>query len=164
MLVGACIAGPPAVRGNIFWASRHGKGGRSKAPPLRRNYKISLKFISTLSRHIVGVGLCSTRGALWQHRALAGEQCSPLRWNFERAIEFLHRPCLLLVGACIAGPPAVRGNIFWASGCGKGGRSKAPPLRSNHKISLKINTKTPRPGCLFAGGPAGVHNGLWWGY
>ena len=53
---------PATVRGNIFGVCRRGKGGRSGAPPLRQNSEITLKFISTLSRHIVGVGLCSTRG------------------------------------------------------------------------------------------------------
>ena len=70
---------PATVRGNIFWASGCGKGGRSKAPPLRRNCEIAIKFKRIFLRFIVGVGLCSTRGALRQHRALAGEQCSPLR-------------------------------------------------------------------------------------
>ena len=32
--------------------------------------------------------------------------------NFERAVEFLHKPCLLLVGACMAGPQRC-GGIFW---------------------------------------------------
>ena len=39
----------------------------------------AMEFKHTLLRFMVGVGLCSTRGALRQHRALAGEQCSPLR-------------------------------------------------------------------------------------
>ena len=56
-----------------------GTPGRSQAPPLRWNYEIALKFKRALWRFIVGVGLCSTRGALRQHKALAGEQCSPLR-------------------------------------------------------------------------------------
>ena len=56
-----------------------GTPGRSQAPPIRRNCEIAIKFKRTLSRFMVGVGLCSTRGALRQHKALAGEQCSPLR-------------------------------------------------------------------------------------
>ena len=70
---------PANGAGEYFLVCSCGKGGRSQAPPLRQNCEITLKFISTLSRHIVGVGLCSTRGALRHHRALAGEQCPPLR-------------------------------------------------------------------------------------
>ena len=61
-----------------------GKGGRSQAPPLRRNCEMAIKFKRTLSRFMVGVGLCSTRGALRQHKALADEQCSPLRRNCKK--------------------------------------------------------------------------------
>ena len=99
LLVGACMAGPPTVRGRIFGvagaaragvfgvgAGRNaeaafGTPGRSQAPPLRWNYKMAIKISRILLRFIVGVGLCSTRGALRQHKALAGEQCSPLLYN-----------------------------------------------------------------------------------
>ena len=56
-----------------------GKPGRSQAPPLRWNCERAIKISRILLRFMVGVGLCSTRGALRQHKALAGEQCSPLR-------------------------------------------------------------------------------------
>ena len=56
-----------------------GTPGRSQAPPLRWNCERAIKISRILLRCMVGVGLCSTRGALRQHKALAGEQCSPLR-------------------------------------------------------------------------------------
>ena len=97
LLVGACTAGPPTGRECIFGfagAARAGvfgvgcgakrKSQRSarageQCSPLRWNCKRAIKTSRTLSRFMVGVGLCSTRGALRQHKALAGEQCSPLR-------------------------------------------------------------------------------------
>ena len=45
--------------GKCFWGCR-----RSKAPPLRRNCEIAIKFKRIFLRFMVGVGLCSTRGGL----------------------------------------------------------------------------------------------------
>ena len=58
--------------GEYFWVCSCGKRGRSQAPPLRWNYEITLKFISALSRFMVGVGLCSTRGTLAVPQGLSG--------------------------------------------------------------------------------------------
>ena len=78
LLVGACIAGPPTVRGQILGSAGTANAGMV-SPALLRNHEIVLIITHALSRPIVGVGLCSTRKALRGHRALAGEQCSPLR-------------------------------------------------------------------------------------
>ena len=152
LLVGADIAGPPAVRGNIFWASRHGKGGRSQAPPLRQNCEITLKIISTLSRFMVGVGLCSTRGAVGQHRALTGEQCSPLRWNSEIAMEILRKPESIACRGLHCRPANGAGVYFGVSGCGKGGRAMLAPtvkLRNNAKIQTHSLAAYCRGGALL---------------
>ena len=49
-----------------------GTPGRSQAPPLRWNCERAIKISRILLRCMVGVELCSTRGALRQHKALAG--------------------------------------------------------------------------------------------
>ena len=61
-----------------------------------------------LSRPIVGVGLCSTRGGLRQHRALAGRASPAPTIESQKSDLFFRKPCLLLVEACIAGPPMLR--------------------------------------------------------
>ena len=78
LLVGACDAGPPTVRGQILGSAGTANAGRASPAPTVKSRNSAYNY-THLSRFIVGVGLCSTRGALRQHRALAGEPCSPLR-------------------------------------------------------------------------------------
>ena len=119
LLVGACIAGPPTVRGCIegLWVRQ---GRAEQAPPLRWNYKMAIKISRILLRFMVGVGLCSTRGALRQHRALAGEQCSPLLYNRKGWGCF----CAGLPFACRGlhcRPANGAGGVLRGCGCGEGG-------------------------------------------
>ena len=97
-----------------------GKPGRSQAPPLRWNCERAIKISRILLRFIVGVGLCSTRGALRQHKALAGEQCSPLLYNRKGGGCF----CVGLPFACrgLHGRPANGAGVYFRGcGCGEGG-------------------------------------------
>ena len=55
--------------------------GEMRELEIRWNCKMAIEFLRTLLRFMVGVGLCSTRGALRQHKVVAGEQCSPLLYN-----------------------------------------------------------------------------------
>ena len=91
MLVGACIAGPPTVRGQILGSAGTANAGRASPAPTMKS-RNSAYNQTHLSRFIVGVGLCSTRKALRGHKVLAGEQCSPLRDEIAKAHIILHKP------------------------------------------------------------------------
>ena len=82
LLVGACIAGPPTVRGDILGSAGAANAGRASPAPTVKSRNSAYNH-TRISRPLVGVGLCSTRGALRQHRALAGEPCSTIRRNTE---------------------------------------------------------------------------------
>ena len=124
---------------------------------IRWNCKMAIDFLRTLLRFMVGVGLCSTRGALRHHKALAGEHCSPLLYNrksgggFAPGLESfacrgLHcRPANGAEGGfwgCGCGWGGVFGvgcgGDFRGCGCGTRGRSQAPPLQWNCKMAIKI--------------------------
>ena len=82
LLVGACTAGPPTVRGQILGSAGTANAGRASPAPTVKSRNSAYNY-THLSRFIVGVGLCSTRGALRQHMALPGEPCSTIRRNTE---------------------------------------------------------------------------------
>ena len=78
-------------------------------------------------------------GALLHPKSLAGSQGLSGRAMLAPTIEsqksdiFLRKPCLLLVGACIAGPPTVRGKILWFAAAANTGRaSPAPTAKSRN--------------------------------
>ena len=122
------------VRGVDFRGCGFGTPGRSQAPPLRWNCEMAIKILRTLLRCIVGVGLCSTRGALRHHKALAGEQCSPLLYNRKSVGGFAPG---LESFACR--PATVRGGF---GGCGYG-------TPGEHCSPLLYNRK--ERGCFCAG-------------
>ena len=62
MLVGACIAGPPKVRGQILGSAGTANAGRASPAPTVKSRNSAYNY-THLSRFIVGVGLCSTRRA-----------------------------------------------------------------------------------------------------
>ena len=66
MLVGACIAGPPTVRGQILGSAGTANAGRASPAPTVK-YRNSVYNHTRTSRPIVGVGLCSTRRAFPSH-------------------------------------------------------------------------------------------------
>ena len=120
LFVGACIAGPPTVRGQILGSAGTANAGRASPAPTVKSRNSAYNHTLT-SWPIVGVGLCSTRRALRQHRALAGEQCSPLRDEIAKAHIILHKPESY---ACrgLHCRPAEAAPCFWYS-C-------SPPIRA----------------------------------
>ena len=62
LLVGACIAGPPTVRGQILGSAGTANAGRASPAPTVKSRNSAYNY-THLSRFIVGVGLCSTRRA-----------------------------------------------------------------------------------------------------
>ena len=56
---------------------------------------------------------------------------------------FLRKLCLLLVGACIAGPPTVQGNILGFAAAANAGRaSPAPTVKSRNNAYNFANSLT----------------------
>ena len=106
MLVGACIAGPPTVRGQILGSAGTANAGRASPAPTAKLRNSAYNYIRTLAAHSRG-------GALLHPGSLAGSQGLSGRAMLAPTIEsqksdiFLRKPCPLLVGACIAGPPKV---------------------------------------------------------
>ena len=78
-----------------------------------------------------------------QRAATAGEQCSPLRQIREIAIYFPASLNLLLVGACIAGPPTVRGRIFEFAGSARAGGAKPRPYGEIAKLRYIFTKALP---------------------
>ena len=66
MLVGACIAGPPTVRGQILGSAGTANAGSASPAPTMKSRNSAYNY-THLSRFIVGVGLCSTRRAFPPH-------------------------------------------------------------------------------------------------
>ena len=83
-------------------------------------------YTRTLAAHRRG-------GALLHPKSLAGSQGLSGRAMLAPTIEsqksdiFLRKPCLLLVGACTAGPPTVRGNIWGFAAAANAGEAKPCP-------------------------------------
>ena len=66
LFVGACIAGPPTVRGQILGSAGTANAGEANPCPTAK-YQNSVYNHTRTSRPIVGVGLCSTRRAFPPH-------------------------------------------------------------------------------------------------
>ena len=81
--------------------------GRASPAPTAKLRNSAYNYIRTLAAHCRG-------GALLHPKSLAAAQGLSGRAMLAPTIEsqksdiFLRKPCLLLVGACIAGPPTVR--------------------------------------------------------
>ena len=87
--------------------------------------------------------------ALLHPKSLAGSQSFSGRAILTPTIEsqksdlFLRKPCPLLVGACIAGPPTVRGDILGFADTANAGRaSPAPTLKSRNNAYNFANSLT----------------------
>ena len=78
LLVGACIAGPPKVREDILGFADTANAGRASPAPTVKSRNSAYNHTLT-SWSIVGVGLCSTRGALQGHWVLPNEHCSTIQ-------------------------------------------------------------------------------------
>ena len=109
--VGACIAGPPTVRGDILGFADTANAGRASPAPTVKSRNNAYNFTNSLTAHSRG-------GALLHPKSLAGSQGFANQALLAPTIEsqksdiFLRKPCLLLVGACTAGPLWVRGRFF----------------------------------------------------
>ena len=107
LLVGACIAGPPTVRRQILGSAGTANAGRASPAPTLKSRNNAYNFANSLTAHRRG-------GALLHPKSLAAAQGLSGRALLAPTIEsqksdlFLRKPCLLLVGACIAGPLKVR--------------------------------------------------------
>ena len=98
---------------------------RSPAPTVKSRNS-AYDYTRTLAAHRRG-------GALLHPKSLAAAQGFSGRAMLNPTIEsqksdlFLRKHCLLLVGACIAGPPAVRGDILgFADTANAGGAGPRP--------------------------------------
>ena len=108
LLVGACTAGPPKVRGQISGSAGAANAGRASPALTAKSRNSVYNQTHSLTVHCRG-------GALLHPRSLAAAQgfggrawASPAAlYPHERAL-FSHQLCLSLVGACLAGPPTVR--------------------------------------------------------
>ena len=118
---------PANGAGQILGVTGHGKDGRSKAPPLRRNCEIALKFKRTLLRFMVGVGLCSTRGALRYHRALGGEQCSPPTMKLQTSDIIIMKILPFACRGLHRRPANGAGADFWVCAAARAGGAKPRP-------------------------------------
>ena len=64
----------------------------------------------------------------------------------------MRKPCLLLVGACIAGPPTVRGQILGSAGTANAGRASPAPtakLRNSAYNYIRTLAAHSRGGALL---------------
>ena len=104
--VGACIAGPPTVRGNILGSAGAANAGRASPAPTVKSRNSAYNHARTLAAHCRGGALLHPRG-LAVAQGFANQALLAPTIESQRAIYFLRKPCLLLVGACIAGPPTV---------------------------------------------------------
>ena len=98
--------------------------------PTVKSRNSAYNFANSLTAHCRG-------GALLHLKNLAGSQGLSGRAMLAPTIEsqksdiFLRKPCPLLVGACIASPPTVQGQILGSAGTANAGRaSPAPTLKS----------------------------------
>ena len=134
---------PANGTGADFRVSRHGKRGHGKPCPTVKSRNSAYNY-THLSWFIVGVGLCSTRKALRDHKALAGEPCSTIRRNTEMQ-GFLRRPESFARRGLHRRPVNGTGKDFVVCSCGKYRRSQASPILQNHEIVLIITHALSRP-------------------
>ena len=131
LLVGACIAGPPTVRGKILWFAAAANAGRASPAPTVKSRNSAYNQAHTLAAHRRG-------GALLHPRGLAAAQGFSGRAMLVPTIEsqksdiFLLKLCLLLVGACIAGPPMLR-SAFGTPAARLSGRKHFPITKKTRK-------------------------------
>ena len=145
LLVGACMAGPPTVRGwneglrvrqgrgCSVWAAgqnarasvRHTRAEPSPAPTVElqkgdKNFTLSLSVYGRGGALLHPGGLAAAQG-------FSGRAMLAPTMKLQNCDIFSRKPCLLLVGACMAGPPTVRGCIFGVAGAAQGRASNARP-------------------------------------
>ena len=129
--VGACTAGPPTVRGNILGFAAAANASRASHAPTVKLRNTTYSFTNSLVAHCRG-------GALLHPKSLAAPQGLSGRAMLAPTIEsqksdiFLRKPCLLLVGACIAGPLRVR-PVFGTPAAHLSGQKHFPIAKKTHK-------------------------------
>ena len=133
LLVGACIAGPPTIRGQILGSAGTANAGRASPAPTAKSRNSAYNY-THFSRFIVGVGLCSTRRALQDHMALADEQCSTIRRNTEMQ-GFLRGPESFARRGLHRRPANGTGADFRVSRHGKRGQGKPCPYCETTKCA-----------------------------
>ena len=143
LLAGACIAGPPTVRGNILGFADTANAGRASPAPTAKSRNSAKIYKHSLAAYCRG-------GALLHPRGLAAAQGFAGRALLDHTIEsqksdiFLRKPCLLPVGACIAGPPKVRADILeFADTTNAGRASPAPTVKSRNSAYNPTSTSRP---------------------
>ena len=107
LLVGACIAGPPTVRGQILWFAAAANTGGAKPCSYCEITKCAYNYTRTLAAHRRGRALLHPK-SLAAAQGLSGRAMLAPTIESQKSDLFLRKPCLLLVGACIAGPPMLR--------------------------------------------------------
>ena len=95
----AAVAYPEACR-----KEKHGQG---KPAPTAKSRNNACNFANSLTAHRRGGALLHPRGRAGSH-GLSGRAILTPTIESQKSDLFLRKPCLLLVGACIAGPPTVR--------------------------------------------------------
>ena len=108
LLVGACIAGPPTVRGDILGFADTANAGRASPAHTAKSRNSAYNYTRTLAAHRRGRALLHPKSLAAAH-GLSGRAMLAPTIESQKSDLFLRKPCLLLVGACIAGPPTVRG-------------------------------------------------------
>ena len=132
LLVGACIVGPPTVQGNILGFAAAANAGRASPAPTAKYRNSAYNYIRTLAAHSRGGALLHP-GSLAGSHGLSGRAMLAPTIESQKSDIFLRKPCLLLVGACIAGPPTVRGQILGSAATANAGRaSPAPTVKSRN--------------------------------
>ena len=124
--VGACGAGPYNCGGTSLGLQPRKTRAEPSPAHTAKSRNSAYNYTRTLVAHRRG-------GALLHPRGLAVLQGFSWRAMLAPTIEsqkidiFLRKPCLFLVGACIAGPPTVRGNILVVAAAANVGGAKPRP-------------------------------------
>ena len=132
MLVGACIAGPPTVRGQILGSAGRANAGRASPAPTVKSRNSAYNHARTLAAHCRGGALLHPK-SLAESQGLSGRAMLAPTIDSQKSDIFLRKPCLLLVGVCTVGPSTVRGKILWFAAAANTGRaSPAPTMKSRN--------------------------------
>ena len=130
--VGACIAGPPTVRGQILGSAGTANAGRASPAHTAKSRNSAYNHTRTLAAHCRGGALLHPKSLAWS-QGLSGRALLAPTIESQKSGIFLQKPYLLLVGACTAGPPTVRGQILGSAGTANAGRaSPAPTAKSRN--------------------------------
>ena len=93
--------------GKDFVVCSCGKYGQSKPAPTAKSRNNACNFANSLAAHRRGGALLHPKSLAGSH-GLSGRALLAPTIESQKSDIFLRKPCPLLVGACIAGPPMLR--------------------------------------------------------